>query len=272
MIIRDLNLISYREAWALQESAHAEVSAGGESVLFLLEHRPVITFGRRAADSAKNLLASAEALAEMGVEVVESDRGGDITFHGPGQLVAYPIIRLADRGLSVGGYVHLLEDILIATLGEFGVEAVKDAGAPGAWVLGQKSEVRSEKREGPLSVVSGPLSVDARDSKMTTDNGQRTTDPPHNSQLATRNSFNSALSTQHSALSKIAALGVRIRRGVTLHGIALNHSTDLRYFNLINPCGLGRPVTTLLEILGPRTPEMPALKQALARRMVEFLG
>jgi lipoate-protein ligase B len=200
MTIRDLGLMGYRDAWAIQERAHATVLAGGEEQLLLLEHHPVITLGRRAQDSARNLLASPQRLAEMGVEVVESDRGGDITFHGPGQLVAYPILNLTARRISPAGYVHGLEDVVIATLSDFGVEASKDPAAPGVWVESQ----------------------DGR--------------------------------------AKICAIGVRIRRGVSLHGLALNVTTDLRFFDLINSCGLGRAVTSLGELLGPQTPSMDRLK------------
>src|SRR5712671_4661174 len=119
MHIQDLGLISYRDAWKIQEGIHAQAAEGGEETLLLLEHTPVITFGRRVADAQKNLLTPAKVLEQMGVEVVESDRGGDITFHGPGQLVAYPIIRLNDHRLSVGGYVQKLEEAVIATLNEF---------------------------------------------------------------------------------------------------------------------------------------------------------
>src|SRR5215207_1737076 len=125
MLVQDLGSMPYRDAWAVQERAHAEVLAGGEERLLLVEHPPVITLGRRPG-LLKNILSSADALARAGVEVVESDRGGDVTFHGPAQIVAYPIIRLADHRLSVSGYVHRLEDILIATLGRFGVSAEKD--------------------------------------------------------------------------------------------------------------------------------------------------
>ena len=211
MEIRDLGLIPYREAWAIQEQAHAGVLAGGPEQLFLLEHPPVITFGRRAADSAKNLLASRERLAEMGVEVVESDRGGDITFHGPGQLVAYPILNLAARGLTPAGYVHRLEDVVIEALRDLGVQATKDAKAPGVWV-----PTAAEK-------------------------------------------------------AKICAIGVRIRRGVSLHGIAINLSTDLRYFDLINPCGLGREVISL-EQINSKTPSMDALKQLLSVTIARAFG
>jgi lipoyl(octanoyl) transferase len=208
----DLGLISYREAWALQERAHGQVLEGGEERVFLLEHRPVITLGRRVADSMKSLVTPVEQLSKMGVELVESDRGGDITFHGPGQLVAYPIVRLGERKLLAGGYVHRLEDVVIATLGEFGVEGVKDASAPGVWV----------------------------------DAGGKA--------------------------AKICALGVRIKRGVSLHGIALNVTVDLGYFNLINPCGLSRPVTSVERVMGERAPSMAEVKGVFARRFVEVFG
>jgi len=203
----------YREAWAVQERAHAEVLAGGEERCFFVEHPPVITFGRRPG-VARNLLASDEQLARLGVEVVQSDRGGDITFHGPGQLVAYPILRLNDHGFSVGGYVHMLERVVVDTLRDFSVEAAADPKAVGVW--------------------AGP--------------------------------------TPESEPAKICALGVRIKRGVSLHGIALNVTTDLNYFNLIVPCGLqGRPVTSLHQLLGPNTPHWQQVKDAFARHLVGHL-
>jgi lipoate-protein ligase B len=205
MIVEDLGLMGYREAWGRQESAHAAVVAGGEERLILVEHRPVITFGRRAEAAARNVVASAERLKEMGVEVVESDRGGDVTFHGPGQLVVYPIVRLNHHGLSVGGYVRRLEEVVIEVLGELGVSAGKDEKAIGVWAGGKK----------------------------------------------------------------ICALGVRVKRGVTLHGVAINVTTDLRYFDLIVPCGLaGKGVTSIKEVLAEKTPSMEKVK----RVMVEAMG
>jgi lipoyl(octanoyl) transferase len=209
----DLPLTPYREAWQLQESLHAEVLDGAEETLLLLEHPPVITTGRRVADAQKNLLAPPPLLAQLGVDVVESDRGGDITYHGPGQLVAYPIVRLADHGLSVSGYVHLLERIVIDTLAEFKVKAFTDPTAIGVWVR-----------------------------------------------------------TESDDAAKICALGVRIKRGISLHGLALNVTTDLTHFDLINPCGLGRPVTSLLAELGNRTPTIAEVKSAFARHMQSRLG
>ena len=209
MLIEDLGQLAYRDAWALQERAHEEIQAGAEEKIFLLEHPPVITYGRRPGID-RNLLATPQQLSDKFVEVVQSDRGGDITFHGPGQLVAYPIIRLADHCFSVGGYVHALEAAVIAMLAELQIPATADAKAVGVW---------------------------------TDDAGQA---------------------------AKICAIGVRIRRGVTLHGLALNVTTDLDYFNLIVPCGLaGRRVTSLARLLGDRLPLLDRIKHRLGVHLME---
>lgn len=179
----------YRPAWDRQLVEHERVLAGGEETVLFVEHEPVVTFGRRPG-VVKNLIAPTDQLQRLGVEVVESDRGGDITFHGPGQLVVYPIIRLVDHHLTVGGYVHRLEDIVIDALETLGIHgATKDPAAPGVWL------------------------------------------------------------PRHGELTKVCAIGVRIRKGVSMHGIAINVTTDLSYFDLIVPCGLvGRKATTLKQI------------------------
>jgi lipoate-protein ligase B len=212
MQIQDLGLMPYRDAWAIQEAVHEEVAAGGDERIILVEHPPVITYGRRPGVD-KNLIASADQFATLGVEIVQSDRGGDITFHGPGQLVVYPIIRLADHKLSVSGYVHTLESIIIEALKKFGVPANTEAAAVGVWTASQSC-----------------------------------------------------------SSAKVCAIGVRIRRGVTLHGLALNVTTDLRFFDLIVPCGLAhRPVTSLQKLLGDRAPSMPQVKGLLVERLLERL-
>ena len=200
MLVRDLGLLPYREAWAIQEQVHAQVVAGGEEQLLLVEHPPVITLGRRGMVDG-HLLATPAELERQGVELVQSDRGGDITYHGPGQLVAYPIIRLADHGLSVSGYVHRLESAVVRTLARYGIQATTDPKAVGIWV--------SE--------------------------------------------------------AKICAVGVRIRRGVTLHGLALNVTPNLGHFALIVPCGLtGRSVTSLEKLLEAGAPQIGTIKAQLA--------
>lgn len=206
MLLRDLGRLGYREAWVLQERAHEEVAAGGEEQLLLVEHPPVITLGRRPGGE-KNVLVSPLGLMELGVDLVPSDRGGDVTFHGPGQIVAYPIVRLIDHQLSVGAYVRRLEDIVIATLSGFGLVGRKDESAIGVWV-----------DEGGTS-------------------------------------------------AKICALGVRIRRGISLHGIALNVETDLDFFKLIVPCGLAsRPVTSMRRLLGEACPDLQSVREVLVRQ------
>ncbi len=200
--------MSYRDAWAAQERAHAEVVAGSEEQLLLVEHPPVITFGRRPG-VARNVIAADESLQQLGVDVVHSDRGGDVTFHGPGQVVAYPIVRLNDHRLSVGAFVRRLEETVIATLREFGIDAQKSPDAIGVWV------------------------------------------PQDDGRLA-----------------KICALGVRIRRGVSMHGVALNVTTDLSYFDLIVPCGLrDRPVTSVEHVLGVRAPSAATVRDVLVRQL-----
>jgi len=208
MIVRDLGLMAYQEAWREQERIHAAVAEGGEETLLLVEHPPVITLGRRP-ESRKNLVASEEQLRQAGIELVQSDRGGDITFHGPGQLVAYPIVRLADHGLTVAGYVHRLESIVIEVLAELGITASADPAAVGVWTHVQNST------------------------------------------------------------AKICAIGVRIRRGVSMHGLALNVTGDLSGFSFIVPCGLtGRPVISIAQVLGEAVPPMATVKKFLIAHII----
>jgi lipoyl(octanoyl) transferase len=203
MKVTDLGVTAYRQAWELQERTHEFVSAGGEEELLIVQHPPVITLGRRG-DDGNNVLQTPQQLASQGVELIQSDRGGDVTFHGPGQIVAYPIIRLIDHSLSVGGYVHRLESIVIGALAEIGIRGITDPQAVGVWTI---------------------------------DEGEA---------------------------AKICAIGVRIRRGTTLHGLALNVTSDLHGFSLINPCGLGsRPVTSVAKILGPVAPSLAEVQRIL---------
>lgn len=214
MRVDDLGMVRYREAWALQECAHAEVVGGGEERILLVEHPPVITFGRRPGVE-RNVLATPEVLERLGVEVVPSDRGGDVTLHAPGQLVVYPIVRLIDHRLSVGGYVRALERGVIDALRTLSIPARRDDCAVGVWAE----------------------------------------DPPGSGTLA-----------------KLCAIGVRVRRGVTLHGLALNVTTDLSYFDLIVPCGLvGRPVTSMAKLLPGKTPGISEVKRVLSESIPSAL-
>jgi lipoyl(octanoyl) transferase len=217
MRVVDLDTLGYRAAWNAQLVAHEQVVGGGEETIFLVEHPPTVTLGRRAADSRSHLTCDEEALKRRGVELVESDRGGDVTYHGPGQLVAYPIIRLADRRWSVGAYMRQLQDAVVATLAELHVEGTLDPTAVGVWV-----------------------------------------DDPHFTEPA-----------------KICAFGVRVRRGVTLHGLALNIEPRLSDYELIVPCGLQRPVTSLAKLTAHRqggSPSFVAVQAILRRHLVRALA
>jgi len=195
-----LGRIAYRDAWALQKQlVDARVSGSVPDTLLLLEHAAVLTLGRQA-DPA-HVLATPRELRKRGIEVINVERGGEVTYHGPGQLVAYPILRLGDRGILVRPLVRALEEAMIETCATLGVEATRRDGHPGCWIVDPS--------------------------------GRR---PPR----------------------KIGALGIRIERGVSYHGIALNIDPDLRDFELIDPCGMpGIISTSITEELG-RTAEPPS--------------
>jgi lipoyl(octanoyl) transferase len=191
-------------------------------VLLLLEHAPVITLGRNA--KATNVIASADQLAQRGVEVFHCDRGGNVTFHGPGQLVGYPIFDLRGfpstdgkrQTLGVIEYVNRLEEVLIRTCADFAIRTERICKLTGVWTKHEPVELRSTRT---LRLRSGQANGDAR---------LYTSEP-----------------------GKIAALGVHISRSVTSHGFALNVNTDLNYFNLIIPCGIAsKPVTSMAHELG----------------------
>lgn len=174
--------MGYAEALAIQKDL-AEQRKRGEipDQLLIVEHPHVITLGRNG--HLENLLAGSDVLERSGISFHHTDRGGDITYHGPGQIVGYPIVDLREWKRDVVAYVRALEQVLIDTLNDFGLEGGREQGCTGVW-------------------------VDAR---------------------------------------KIAAIGVHISRWVTSHGFALNHSTDLSYFQYIVPCGLTKPVTSMRE-------------------------
>jgi lipoyl(octanoyl) transferase len=219
----DLGRVSYSNAYQIQLAHHEEVLAARDSGtpdpgrILLVEHDPVITISRRAG-AAAHLLATAAQLERAGVAVAETDRGGDITYHGPGQLVVYPILDLNFYQLGLHAYMRLLEQTVIDTLAGFGVAGERDPTATGVWV---------RPREGP---PDGPA-------------------------------------------AKIAAMGVRVRRWVSMHGLSLNVAPDLRHFDLIVPCGLaGRGVTSLEAELAPDCPSMPQAKESIAASLTALLA
>ncbi len=201
-----LDRVDYKEAWDLQRDL-AEARTRGEipNTLLLLEHPPTYTLGRRGNDS--DLLLSVEDLESHGAAVIDVDRGGQATFHGPGQLVAYPILDLKEWGEGPLRYVRTLESVLMGVLQDFGVRAIRIDKLTGVWV-GEK---------------------------------------------------------------KIAAIGLKVSRGVTMHGFALNVSTNLAWFQHIVPCGVPDKDMTSLERLLERPVTLAEVIPVLLKRFgVEF--
>lgn len=205
MLFCRLGTVDYAEALELQRTLQAKRIAGEiEDTVLLLEHPPVLTMGR--SSKAEHVLAPREALAARGISVHEVGRGGDTTYHGPGQLVAYPVIALTGDRRDVRRYVWSLEETMIRTCRDFGVSARRIDGLNGAWV---------EDR-------------------------------------------------------KVGAVGVRISRWVTMHGLALNANSDLTHFELIVPCGIhDRAVTSLSAELGETVRAAEAM-EPLARNLAEL--
>ena len=180
-IVTDLGRMPYGAAFDLQRKLVDQRKRGEiPDQLLFVEHPHVVTMGRNAHES--NVLASPEILERAGIELHETDRGGDVTYHGPGQIVGYPIVDLREWKRDVRSYVQAIEQVIVDTLASFGIASHSDPKEIGVW---------TEK-------------------------------------------------------GKIAAIGVHISRWVTSHGFALNLDTDLNYFRYIVPCGLTKPVTSML--------------------------
>ena len=204
----------YAEAFALQQSLQQAVirdrGGTGRQFLLLVEHDPVITVTRRPG-AADHVLASASTLSAAGVDLVDTNRGGDVTYHGPGQLVAYPIVDLNRLGFRLHQYMRWLEACVIDVLTQFSLQGVQDDTATGVWTNSK---------------------------------------PPR----------------------KIAALGVRVSRWVSMHGLALNVDPDLSHFDFIVPCGLhGKSVTSMAHELG-KAPPMGHVKAVLADAITAAVG
>jgi lipoate-protein ligase B len=207
----DLGVMGYKQAWDEQLKVHQQVLEGklpAGAILFV-QHPPVITIGRRPG-AQDHLLVPEALLRQQGVEVVATDRGGDITFHGPGQLVVYPVLPLNYYGLGIHRYLRLLEQAVIDTLADLGLAGFRDACATGVWT---GSAAHAEK---------------------------------------------------------VCAIGIKLKRWISLHGAAVNVSTDLRYFAMINPCGLSRPVTSIEKLLGRAVP-MATVQAATAKHLLAHL-
>src|SRR5882762_11752659 len=222
----DLGSLGYTQAYALQKRVVAARKAGAiEDVLLLCEHAHVITLGRNG--KLENLLASESVLRQKGVEFFETSRGGDITYHGPGQIVGYPILNLGAIRRDVVWYVRTLEEAMIRATADLGIAARREPGKTGIWV--DADEV-ADRSKGDSSLALGMTDQQAE---------------------------------------KLAAIGVHISRWVTSHGFAYNVATDLRYFEMIVPCGIAdRKATSLEKLLGRRV-LLEEIRPLLAKHVCE---
>lgn len=199
--ILDLGLMDYAKAWDLQHDLWSRRVEGElPDLLLLLEHPHVFTLGRRGNRS--HLIVSPEVLEAMKIPIFHVERGGDITYHGPGQIVVYPILDLKDYGYRLIRYIDQLEEVILHVLKDFGIEGRRDPSNRGVWVNSDK----------------------------------------------------------------IASIGVAVKRWVSFHGFSLNYETDLKYFDLINACGLvGKKMTTMAKVLGKRVS-----KERLSERIIFY--
>jgi len=209
LVVEDLGLIEYEKAWRLQDEYAVDIAAGKRSpTLLMLEHPHVYTFGRRGKQ--ENLLWSEEQLKEKNIDIHWVDRGGDVTYHGPGQLVGYPLIPLgkvnSDNKLPEAdyvGYVRKLEEVLIGALMQFGIASGQRPGLTGVWIQAD---------------------VHARCPRCKPEDKKKP--------------------------AKIAAIGVKVDvHGVTRHGFALNVEPDMEYWDGIIACGLSEPVVSLADLM-----------------------
>lgn len=203
--------ISYAEAWDLQSGLHEERATDRRpDTVLILEHLPVYTLGRSTRVSHWG--GDTEALRSHGADLHSVNRGGSVTYHGPGQIVMYPILRLTQHAAGPRQFVWLLEEVMIRLLKQWGIEGRRIERKPGVWVL----------------LGAEPL--------------------------------------------KIAAVGVRVERGITLHGCALNVDMDLSPFQLIQPCGDAHGRVTTMAASTGRTASLQDIKQALARHFNEVFS
>ena len=196
--------VDYQRAWDLQRRLHEQVVAGAEGQVLLLEHPPVYTAGKRTEPHERPL---------DGTPVIDVDRGGKITFHGPGQLVGYPIVRLAEH-VKVVDYIRRLEEALIATCTDFGLTTARVPGRSGVWL-------------------------------------------PETATLPER---------------KVAAIGVRVSRGVTMHGFALNCDVDLAWYDRFIPCGISDAGVTSLSLELSRDVSVPEVAPVVQRHLDRLLS
>ncbi|HSA51788.1 MAG TPA: lipoyl(octanoyl) transferase LipB [Yinghuangia sp.] len=238
--------VPYELAWEQQRRLHAAVVAGERpDTCLLLEHPPVYTAGRRTEDSERPI---------DGTPVIDVDRGGKITWHGPGQLVGYPIVRLPEP-VDVVAYVRRLEEALIRTCAGFGLETTRIEGRSGVWVLGDELPQTSAASGLTLRLDSR---ISAPDPRAHPEFDPRLAGPEYAPSNA----------GQRGEDRKLAAIGVRVSRKVTMHGFALNCDSDTTSYDRIVPCGIrDAGVSSLSRELGRRVTVaevMPLVERHLA--------
>ena len=220
---KDLGTMPYKECWQLQQALfeqRLETRRRGEKgedcgTILTVEHPPVYTLGKSGKQS--NMLIPQSYLESLGAEFFHIDRGGDITFHGPGQIVCYPILDIEQLGIGLRRYIEILEEAVIVTVAHYGITAERLAGATGVWIC---------DREG---------------------DGE-----PKN-------------------WRKICAIGVRASHFVTMHRLALNVATDLKWFTMINPCGfVDKGVTSISKEIG-EVVDFEEVKQLLVATLTKLL-
>ncbi len=231
----NLDTVPYSEALDLQHRL-VQARKRGElnDLLLLLEHPPVFTLGRNANDS--NVLASPDFLKQLGIQVFHVERGGDVTYHGPNQLVGYPILDLRNFRQDVGWYVRSLEETLIRAVGDFGIHARRIEKLVGIWV----------DQPNPPSSPSRPFHIeDLRPiGKGVLENGS----------------------------AKLAQIGARIESWITYHGFALNVDPNMAHFDLIVPCGISdKSVTSMARVLN-RKIEMREVRERVAAKFAQVFG
>ena len=244
-----------------QAGAAKAVEADAEDVgtLLLVEHPPVYTLGK--SGHAENLLVGREMLERLGAQFYHIDRGGDITFHGPGQLVVYPILDLERLGIGLRAYIEALEECVIRVAAHYGLRTGRIAGASGVW-LGAGTDYGAA----PAAAEAGKKAAATEDAATATEDAATAKED------AAEGAARCIGTAADGPTRKLCAIGVRSSRYITMHGFALNVSTDLRWFERINPCGFRDRGATSLERETGRTIAMEEVKALVAKSLSEILN
>ncbi|MCC6575239.1 MAG: lipoyl(octanoyl) transferase LipB [Planctomycetes bacterium] len=243
----------YQPVWEMQRRIQAEIIAAHEEGrdvvdrLILVEHEPVFTYGKRAKPA--NLGAGVESLRALGADVFEVERGGDVTYHGPGQLVAYPVAYLGNLscGKDLHKYMRGLEEVVLRVLADYGFHGQRVAGLTGVWVdVNSKFKIQNVSDE----------ALAKSDSKLETTAQSNPQSTIHNPQFA-----------------KVAAMGTRVSKWATLHGLSLNVTDEpLQWFSRITPCGISDKSVTSLQTLLGKAPPMREVEDRLITHFDRVFG